>query len=192
MESIHTILMHSQLRWAGHVHRMDDCRFPTRILYGKLSTGKCSLGRPKLRYKDTLKASPKQCCIPYTTWEESAEDRPAWHSLVKSGVATFEERRIRDKEKKRQRRKDTENSSSQLGSAPHIPCPHCNRLFRAKVGLISHLRTHPTPRDMKSWSSLLAKDEHTIANSVLCTSLAIYHLISNAQLWRNMNGWMDK
>ena len=129
MESIHAILMHSQLRWAGHVHRMDDCRLPKRLLYGELSTGKRSLGRPKLRYKETLNASLKQCGTPYTTWEESAEDRPSWRFLVKSGVATFEERRIRDKEKKRQRRKDTENSSSQPGSAPHIPCPHCNRLF---------------------------------------------------------------
>ena len=116
MESIRTILKHSQLQWAGHVHCMDDCRLPKRLLYSKLSTGKRSLGRPKLRYQDTLKASLKQCGIPYTTWEESTEDRPAWRSLVKSGVATFEERRIRDKEKKRQSRKDTENSSSKPGS----------------------------------------------------------------------------
>ena len=124
---------------------MDDCHLPKRLLYGEVSTGKRSLGRLKLRYKDTLKASFKQCGSPYATWEESAEDRPAWRSPVKSGVSTFEERRIRDKEKKRQRRKDTVNSSFQPGSAPHIACPHCNRVFRAKIGLISHLRTHPIP-----------------------------------------------
>ena len=145
MESIQAILMHSQLPWAGLVHHMDDCHLPKRLLYGEVSTGKRSLGRPKLRYKDTLKASVKQSGSPYATWEESTEDRPAWRSLVKSGVSTFEERRIRDKDKKRQRRKGTENSSSQPGSAPQIPCLHCNRLFRAKIGLISHLRTHPIP-----------------------------------------------
>ena len=26
-----------------------------------------------------------------------------------------------------------------------LPRPHCNRHFWAKIGLISHLRTHPTP-----------------------------------------------
>ena len=82
MESIHAILMHSQLRWAGHSHRMDDFRLLKRLLYGELSTGKRSLGRPKLRYKDTLKASLKQRGIPYTIWEETAEDRPTWRSLA--------------------------------------------------------------------------------------------------------------
>ena len=42
MESIYAILMRSQLR-ATHVHRMDDCRLPKRLLYGELSTGKHSL-----------------------------------------------------------------------------------------------------------------------------------------------------
>ena len=146
MESIYAILLRSQLRWAGHVHRMDDCRLPKRLLYGELSTGKRSLGRPKKRYKDTLKESLKYCDIPHSTWEETAKDRPLWRSLVRSGVSEFEEKRIRDKEQRRQKRKDRERSTSQPGSAPNIPCPHCNRHFRAKIGLISHLRTHPTPQ----------------------------------------------
>ena len=146
MESIHAILLRFQLRWAGHVRRMDDCRLPKRLLYGELSTGKRSRGRPKKRYKDTLKESLQYCDIPHSTWEETAEDRAIWRSLVSSGVSDFEERRIRDKEQRRQKRKDRESSSSQHGSTPSIPCPHCNRRFRAKIGLISHLRTHPTPQ----------------------------------------------
>lgn len=141
MESIHATLMRSQLRWAGHVHRMDDSRLPKRLLYGELSSGKRSLGRPKLRFKDTLKASLKQCDIPHATWEKTAEGRSGWRAAVKTGVAAFEERRSTEKEQKRQRRKDSANS--QPSSAPQIPCPHCNRHFRAKIGLISHLRTHP-------------------------------------------------
>ena len=69
MKSIHTLGMRSQLRWDGIVHRMDDCRLPKSLLYGELSTGKRSLGRPKLHYKDTLLASLKQYGIPYTTLE---------------------------------------------------------------------------------------------------------------------------
>ena len=149
MDSIYAILMRSQLRWAGHVSRMDDCRLPKRLFFGELSSGKRSLGRPKLRYKDTLKALLKKCDIPYSTWEESAEDRPAWRSRINSGVAVFEEGRIKEKEERRQRRKATKNAATQPGSAPHIPCPHCNKLFRARIGLISHLRTHPTPSNSK-------------------------------------------
>ena len=144
-ESIHAILQRSQLRWAGHVHRMDDSRLPKRLLYGELKTGKRSLGRPKKRYKDTLKESLKQCNIPQSSWEKSAEDRPAWRTLVRKGVAAFEEKLIKGKEESRQRRKERLASASLPGSAPSIPCPQCDRLFRAQIGLISHLRPHPTP-----------------------------------------------
>lgn len=142
MESIHAILLRCQLRWAGHVYRMDDTRLPKRLFYGELITGKRSHGGQKKRYKDTLKASLKRCNIPHTTWEEAAKHRPTWRSLVRSGVADFEEKRISDSEKKRQLRKDRASSTSRSGSPPHIPCPHCNRHFHAKIGLFSHLRTH--------------------------------------------------
>ena len=59
IESIRAILMRSQVRWIGHVHHMDDCHLPKRLLYSELSTGKRSLGRPKPRYRDTLKVSLK-------------------------------------------------------------------------------------------------------------------------------------
>ena len=146
MESIHAVLLRSQLRWAGHVHRMEDNRLPKRLLYSELTSGKRSVGRPKLRYKDSLKASLKHANIPHASWENCAKNRPAWRSLVRSGVAKHEEERIRGKEEKRQRRKEQESSQSQTGSDPNIPCPYCNRLFRARIGLISHLRTHPTPQ----------------------------------------------
>jgi transcription termination factor 2 len=143
MESIHATLMRSQLRWAGHVHRMDDSRLPKRLLYGELTHGKRCLGRPRLRFKDTLKAALKSCEIPHASWEKIADDRSAWRAAVKAGVTVFEERRITDNEMKRQRRKESANSPA--SSAPQIPCPHCSRHFRAKIGLISHLRTHPRP-----------------------------------------------
>ena len=95
MEGIHAILLRHQLRWAGHVHRMDDCRLPKRLFYGELLTGKRTTGRPKKRYKDTLKGALKLCTIPQATWHEIAVDRTAWRSRVRSGVDDFEERRIK-------------------------------------------------------------------------------------------------
>ena len=38
MESIHAMLMRSQLRWAGHVVRMPDERLPKQLLYGVRGT----------------------------------------------------------------------------------------------------------------------------------------------------------
>ena len=58
LPSIYTILMKSQLRWAGHFIRMKDHRLPKKLLYDELSWGKRSQGGQKKRFKDTLKVSP--------------------------------------------------------------------------------------------------------------------------------------
>ena len=42
---------------------------------------------------------------------------------------------------------------------PSLACPHCNRSFRARIGLISHQSPH-SQVIVKSWSSSQAKDEH--------------------------------
>ena len=123
---------------------MDDNRLPKRLFYGELTAGKRPVGRPKKRYKDTLKEVVKNCDIPHSTWEQSAQNRPVWRSLVRLGVSRYEGKRITDKQQSRLRRR--ERQISQTGPAPSIPCPHCNRLSRARIGFISHLRTHSTPQ----------------------------------------------
>ena len=70
-------------------------------------------------------------------------DRTAWRSRVQSGVNDFEERRIKQKEERRQKRKECQNPAPQPDPAHSFPCPQCNHLFRERIGLISHLRTHP-------------------------------------------------
>ena len=139
------MLKRSQLRWAGHVCRMTDNRLPKRLLYGELKKGKRSHGGQRKRYKDTLKGSLKHYGINPDNWEELAQDRSVWRALVHSGVTSYEEKRVEEQVQKRQQRKSRASTTSQPGSPPALTCPHCRRLFRARIGLISHLRTHINP-----------------------------------------------
>ena len=53
--SIEAMILKRQLRWAGHVSRMEDHRLPMIALYGQLSSGVRNHRAPKKRYKDNLK-----------------------------------------------------------------------------------------------------------------------------------------
>ena len=84
IQNVHTCLKLAQLRWTGHVTRMQEERLPKKILYGELEMGKCSHGGQKKRYKDTLKASLKDFNIPTESWEQIAQ-------AGQSGEASSEE-----------------------------------------------------------------------------------------------------
>jgi len=45
--NIEAMILKAQLRWIGHVTRMDGCRLPPQIVYGELDKGTRSQGRPK-------------------------------------------------------------------------------------------------------------------------------------------------
>ena len=140
--SIGSLLMESQLRWSGHVARMPDYRLPKRIFFGELCHGQRSRGRPRKRYKDTLKVALKKCDIPPESWEEVAQNRASWRSQVKKGVAAHDRDQILQKQEKRQKRKEAQSGLSDLSQA--FQCPHCDRSFRAPIAVISHCRhKHP-------------------------------------------------
>ena len=65
--SIEAMILKYQLRWAGHVSRMEDHRLPKIVLYGELSTGHRERGAPKKRFKDSLKRSLTTCNISITS-----------------------------------------------------------------------------------------------------------------------------
>ena len=141
MQSIHILLKLAQLRWTGHVTRMPDERFPKKILYGE-QVGKRSYGGQKKQYKDTLKAPLKDFNIPTESWEQIAQDRTKWRGLIKRGAGEYEAKRISEAEQKRAQRKARARASPTELSSSDLSCSICNRQFRAKIGLISHLRTH--------------------------------------------------
>ena len=78
LPSIYTILMQSQLRWAGHVVHIKDHCLLKKLLYGELFQGKCIQGQKK-HFKDTLKVSMKSIIITLIAWN-------IWRSTDRSDV----------------------------------------------------------------------------------------------------------
>ena len=108
----------------------------------RLQVGIRSHGDQKKRYKDTLKASLKDFNIPTGSWEQIAQDRTKWRGLIKRGAGEYEAKRISEAEQKRAQRKARAKASPTELSSSDLSYSICNRQFRAKIGLISHLRTH--------------------------------------------------
>ena len=147
LPSIYTILMQSQLWWAGYVVCMLDNWLPKRMFYDELQQGKHSCRGQTNHYKDKLKVSLKAFNISIVSWEQTAQDRWKWWASVHKGAKTCKANRIAAAEQCRQVRKNSANRSS---TAATIPCPHCQRTFQAPIGLTNHLHTHreqPQPRD---------------------------------------------
>ena len=92
MQSMHTVLKLAQLRKTGHVIRIPDEGLPTKVFYGKPQEGKRSQGGQKKHYKDTLKASLKDFDTPIGSWEQTAQERSKWQSLINKGAALYEKR----------------------------------------------------------------------------------------------------
>ncbi|XP_049764393.1 uncharacterized protein LOC126092712 [Schistocerca cancellata] len=144
LAGIEALIIKHQLRWSGHIVRMDDSRLPKAVFYSQLSCGKRRKGGQHLRYKDTIKRHLTACGIPSNRWEELALRRSEWRSTVHKSIEQFEQKRVMDLDAKRELRKSqlkpvytyTYNSAGQLHCAP------CNRIFKAKFGFASHIRAY--------------------------------------------------
>ena len=80
--------------------------------------------------------------IDVTNWEICAVDRPLWRSMIHTGARTAETNKIAEVQKKRAARKARLYSTTSTSAGPTYPCPECGRVLQARIGLISHLRTH--------------------------------------------------
>ena len=63
LPSKESILLRVQLRWAGHVTRMEDVRMPKTVFFSQLQERKRDCGAPRKRYKDQLKRQLAQAEI---------------------------------------------------------------------------------------------------------------------------------
>nr|VZI51131.1 unnamed protein product [Spirometra erinaceieuropaei] len=133
-----------RLNWQDRIP--DTERLPKRLFYGDVATGSRRQGGRIRRYKDTPKSSLKRLHINPTNWEELARDRPTWRRTVKTGAAIYEANRIAAAKVKREVRKSQLRPIRNAAAQPLPTCPRCQRTFRARIGLVGHLRTNCTSR----------------------------------------------
>ena len=68
-----------QVRWAGHVARMEQSRNAYRVLVGK-PEGKRPLGRPRRRWEDNIKMDLREVGCDLGDWIVLAEDKDHWRA----------------------------------------------------------------------------------------------------------------
>ena len=137
--SIEAKILQAQLRWTGHVIRMDEMRIPRQLLYGELVSGRRKQGRPKKRYKDNLKTNLKWADVHPKELESAAADRTGWRAIIRSAASNFEKDRRQRLAAARERR---HRAASSAPPTEGIPCELCNRLCASAFGLRSHMRSH--------------------------------------------------
>ena len=137
LSGIEALVMTAQIRWSGHVMRLEDDRLPKQIFCSELALGKRQPGGQKKRYKDALKCNLKACNIPPASWTEMTSERTSWRAAVHKGVKDFEERRLGHLDNKRQARKNRKHNA-----ALTVTCSVCGRVCASEFGLGSHLRRH--------------------------------------------------
>ena len=137
LPTMYTLLRQRRLRWLGHVRRMEDGRTPKDILYGELASGKRSVGRPQLRYKDVCKRDLKALDINIQCSEDMAADGNSWGSTLQRQLKAGEEQIQTLAEEKRARRKA--RTSEADPATIHI-CFRCGKVCLSRIGLSSHSR----------------------------------------------------
>ena len=69
------------MRWARHVAGMVKRRVIHRVLVGK-PEGKRPLGRPRLRWEDSIKMDLQEVGCGVMDWIDLAQDRDRWRAVV--------------------------------------------------------------------------------------------------------------
>lgn len=101
---IETTLVKNRLRWLGHVIRLPDERPVKILLFGELAEGTRKVGRPFLRYKDTLKSILKRAGV-LDSWYNKTNDRLEWRKLIEEISLFLDHDRKEANIQKRQKRK---------------------------------------------------------------------------------------
>ena len=77
------LLIRKNLRWTGNLMRMSPDRLPKQSLNSQLSSDHIKRGRPRLRFKDTIKRNLKLRDIKTDSWTSPLQQRGKWRAIVK-------------------------------------------------------------------------------------------------------------
>ena len=139
-KSIEYMAAQRQLRWVGHVIRMEDERLPKQVLYGELVQGQRLQGGQKKRYKDFIKVALKKCDINPGDLELLARDRATWRQVCQLGLEKLENDRRDHRDLMRRRRH--ERAVQPRIAIDSLVCRICQKVCLSRIGLLSHLRMH--------------------------------------------------
>ena len=81
LPTIDSFITRRQLRWAGHVSRMDFGRLPRRMMSSWVRS-KRPRGAPRFTYGRALRKSLKKAGISTDTWTAQAMDRANWRNII--------------------------------------------------------------------------------------------------------------
>ncbi|BHF57262.1 hypothetical protein SprV_0100020300 [Sparganum proliferum] len=190
---IYTMLRQMQLRWSGHLVRMDDVRLPKRLFYGDVAMGSRRQGGQIRRYKDTLNSSLKRLQINPTNWEDLALDRATWRRTVKTGAAVYEANCVAAAKVKREARKSQLLPPRDANAQPPPTCPPCQRTFWAPTGLVGHPWINCPTRtassvfspSSSSWSSPSPNNHNRSSEPPLPSSSSFSYFYSSSSSYSN-------
>nr|VZI14295.1 unnamed protein product [Spirometra erinaceieuropaei] len=79
-------------------------------------------------------------------WEQLTLDRPTWRRTVKTGAAIYAASGIAAPKAKREARKSQQRPVRNAAAQSLPTCLRCQRTFRARIGLVEHLRINCASR----------------------------------------------
>ncbi|KAK2186941.1 hypothetical protein NP493_184g00018 [Ridgeia piscesae] len=83
LPSMEDLLTRKNLRWTGHLMRMSPNRLPNKSIYSQMPSVHRKRGRPRLRFKDTIKRNQKLRDIKTHSLASLSQQRDKWREIVK-------------------------------------------------------------------------------------------------------------